>query len=171
MPSAGTLRYGLVVPDLQHRPRMAVNDDRGSHGNGQAPSTGRRNIHSSEIHRDLPCRSAQNSPRTAVRCACGLPPQTPRLVGLSPGAAIWILLLGKLDRSTARSRRGSRVLALSCGFPPNLIEPALIGDYLRGSCGYLCGPSPSGNTVNAWYASTRMPAEIHFFILCCPRVP
>lgn len=33
---AGTRRYDLVIPSLQHRPRMAADDGRRSHGDGQA---------------------------------------------------------------------------------------------------------------------------------------
>lgn len=33
---AGTRRYDLVIPSLQHRPRMAADDGQRSHGDGQA---------------------------------------------------------------------------------------------------------------------------------------
>lgn len=52
---------------VQHRPRMAADDGRRSHGDGQALSTGHREIRQSEIQRDLPSRGAQNLPITGAR--------------------------------------------------------------------------------------------------------
>lgn len=64
--SAGTMRYGLVVVDLQHRPGMAAYDGRGSSRSGHPIGTASKGFCYNEIQRHLPCRCPQNSPRTEV---------------------------------------------------------------------------------------------------------
>lgn len=62
----GTLRYGLVVADLQHCAGMAPDDGRCPRRGGHPICTAPKGLCHNEIQRHLPCRGNQNSPGTAV---------------------------------------------------------------------------------------------------------